>query len=89
MISTTILGTNTNNRVYSVESFKSSHMSIARTKSLKMSKTVRLQLLLSCEDLPRSTVLRKPPNAFCVVATVTDSGSVLGIQRHRIGVTEM
>ena len=54
-----------------------------------MSETVRLQLLLSCEDLPRLTVLRKPPNAMCVVATVTDSGSVMGIQRHRIGVTEM
>jgi len=54
-----------------------------------MSRTVRLQLLLSCEDLPRINVMRKPPNAVCFVAIVTDSGSVMGSQRHRIGVTEI
>ena len=54
-----------------------------------MSRTVRLQLMISCEDLPRVSVMRKLPNAVAVVARLTEFGSVLGIQRHRIGVTEM
>jgi hypothetical protein len=54
-----------------------------------MSRAVRLQLMISCEDLPRVSVMRKLPNAVAVVATLTEIGSVLGIQRHRIGVTEM
>lgn len=55
-----------------------------------MSRAVRLQLMISCEDLPRISVMpKKLPNAVAIVARLTEIGSVLGIQRHRIGVTEM
>jgi hypothetical protein len=52
---------------------------------------MRVQILLKAENLPAPKVRfgKKIPNAFAIVSNVSDVGSVMGIKRHRVGVTEV
>jgi hypothetical protein len=54
---------------------------------------MKVQISLRAENLPSPKgwmlIKAKKPNMFAVVSNVTDVGSVMGIKRHRVGVTEV
>jgi hypothetical protein len=52
---------------------------------------MKVQVLLRAENLPSppGVILRKNPNAVAVISMVSDFGSVMGIKRRRVGMTEM
>jgi hypothetical protein len=44
--------------------------------------------MISCDALPRVSMVWKP-NSVAIVSRLSESGSIAGTQRHRIGFTEM
>ncbi|KAI2497409.1 Copine [Fragilaria crotonensis] len=50
---------------------------------------MRIQILLRAEHLPAPKGwIRKNPNTFAVVSTVSEVGTIMGIKRRRVGMTE-
>lgn len=52
---------------------------------------MKVQVFLRAESLPppSSFMRRKMLNTFAVISNVSDVGTIMGIKRHRVGVTEV
>ena len=51
---------------------------------------MKVQILLKAEHLPSPKGwIRKNPNTFAVVSTVSEVGTIMGIKRRRVGMTEV